>query len=228
MLVTALATFALSSGFVLTGELLAGGVPMPQAPQIPVSADVEAPVEPKLKPAKAAKKAASAPQPAEAKIQLGVPLEAVENLARELANAPPTDRRISVLGARPDIGTSMAAITLARALAAQSRVVLIDLALAKPNLVVIASDPTAPGIADLVRGTASFGQIITRDRFSRVHLITAGAANDGAAILGSQRLSITLEALARSYDFVVIDAGALPAAPPDRFRLAGPASGSCR
>ena len=222
VVVAALATFALSSGFVLTGELLAGGVPIPQAPQIPVSADAEAPVEPKLKPAKVAKKAASAPQPAEAKIQLGVPLEAVENLARELANAPPTDRRISVLGARPDIGTSMAAITLARSLAAQCRVVLIDLALAKPNLVVIASDPTAPGIADLVRGTASFGQIITRDRSSRVHLITAGAANDGAAILGSQRLSITLEALARSYDFVVIDAGALPAAPPDRFALLAP------
>ena len=53
-------------------------------------------------------------------------------------------------------------------------------------------------------------QIITRDRFSRVHVITAGrAANDSAAIFDSQRLSITLEALARSYDYVVIDAGAL-------------------
>jgi MinD-like ATPase involved in chromosome partitioning or flagellar assembly len=116
----------------------------------------------------------------------------------------------------------MAAITLARSLAAQCRVVLIDLALAKPNLSVIASDPAAAGIADLVRGTASFGQIITRDRFSRVHLITAGAATDGAAILGSQRLSITLEALARSYDYVVIDAGALPAASPDRFASFAP------
>jgi uncharacterized protein involved in exopolysaccharide biosynthesis/Mrp family chromosome partitioning ATPase len=226
VLVAALATFALSSGFVLTGELLAGGAPSQPVPQSPVPAVAEAvSVEPKAKTAKASSKApkpASGPPAAEAK-PLGVPLEAVEGLARELGGARPGDRRLSVIGARPNIGTSMAAITLARTLAQQSRVALVDLALARPNLSVIASDPAAPGMADLVRGTASFGQIITRDRFSRVHLITAGGlAADSAAILNSQRLSITLEALARSYDYVIIDAGALPAAPAERFALLAP------
>ena len=70
----------------------------------------------------------------------------------------------------------MTAITLARELAKQARVVLVDLALGAPNLSVIAVDPGAPGIADLVRGTASFGEIITRDRYSRVHLVMAGRA----------------------------------------------------
>ena len=68
----------------------------------------------------------------------------------------------------------MTAIALARSLAQQSRVVLVDLALGAPHLSIIASDPAAPGLAELVAGSASFGQIITRDRYSRVHLIMAG------------------------------------------------------
>ena len=112
----------------------------------------------------------------------------------------------------------MAAISLARSLAKQGRVVLIDLALGAPNLSVIASDPTAPGIAELVRGSASFGQIITRDRHSRVHLIMAGQADvDAHAIMASHRLAITLEALGRSYDHVVVDAGTAADAQLDRL-----------
>jgi Mrp family chromosome partitioning ATPase len=63
-------------------------------------------------------------------------------------------------------------------------------------------------LAELVQGSASFGQIITRDRYSRVHLIMAGQnASDAAAILNSERLSIAVEALAHSYDHVLFDAG---------------------
>ncbi|MGH6770830.1 MAG: GumC family protein [Xanthobacteraceae bacterium] len=141
----------------------------------------------------------------------GVPVEAVEGLARALGMAGESARRIAVVGERRNMGATLAAITLARALARQSRVVLVDLALDSPNLSVIASDPDAPGIAELVQGAVSFGQIITRDKYSRMHVITAGKAPVGGnAIMSSSRLSITLEALARSYDYVVVDAGALP------------------
>ena len=69
----------------------------------------------------------------------------------------------------------------------------------------------------------SFGQIITRDRYSRVHLITVGNGDVGSqAILSSQRLAITLEALSRSYDYVVIDAGALPEIAPEKFARLAP------
>jgi len=62
-----------------------------------------------------------------------------------------------------------------------------------------------------------------RDRFSGVHLITAGgAAEDPSAIIDSQRLSITLEALARSYNHVVVDAGALPEIAAERFARLAP------
>jgi uncharacterized protein involved in exopolysaccharide biosynthesis/Mrp family chromosome partitioning ATPase len=152
-----------------------------------------------------------------------VPLEAIEGLARALGTAGETARRIAVVGERRNMGTTLAAITLARALAKQGRVVLVDLALGSPNLSVIASDPDAPGIADLVLGSASFGQIITRDRYSRIHVITAGkGAADGHAIMSSQRLAITLEALGRSYDHVVVDAGALPEISAERFAQLAP------
>jgi Mrp family chromosome partitioning ATPase len=123
-----------------------------------------------------------------------------------------------VIGARADMGTTFAAISLARALAKQGRAVLVDLAIDAPQLSAIASDTSAPGLRELVQGAASFGQIITRDRYSRVHLITIGKGDlVGDAILTSQRLSIALEALARSYDYVVLDAGALPGIAPEKF-----------
>jgi MinD-like ATPase involved in chromosome partitioning or flagellar assembly len=101
--------------------------------------------------------------------------------------------------------------------------VLVDLALGSPDLSVIAADPAAPGITELIRGTATYGEIITRDRHSRVHLVMAGRAlADAEAIIASQRLAITLEALARSYDHLVIDAGALPEIDAERFAQFAP------
>ena len=232
VLVAALAMFALSAGFVLTGALLGS---LPTQPAVPSS------VAPVVPPADAqtegnrpaiervalavgrpvARPAASVLEAARA--AAGVPLEAVEALAHDLAAAGEGARRITVIGILRNVGSTMAAITLARSLGKQARVALVDLALGSPNLSVIAADPTAPGIAELVRGSASFGQIITRDRFSSVHLIMAGReAIDPAAIMTSQRLSITLEALARSYDHVVVDAGTVGDAALDRFANLAP------
>jgi Mrp family chromosome partitioning ATPase len=108
----------------------------------------------------------------------------------------------------------MTAIALARNLAEQARVVLVELCVAAPNLSVIASDPAAPGLAELVHESAGFGQIITRDRHSRAHLVLAGRTPiDGAALINSQRLAIAIEALARSYDHVILDAGMVEGVP---------------
>ncbi len=132
--------------------------------------------------------------------------------------------RVTVIGAGRNVGTTYTAIAFARALATEGdRVVLADLALHAPNLSVLSTDPGAPGFAELVRGTASFGDIITRDKFSRVHLVAAGnVAGDAAAILTSPRLIITLEALAQAYDHVVIDGGALAEAVPEFFARMAP------
>jgi uncharacterized protein involved in exopolysaccharide biosynthesis/Mrp family chromosome partitioning ATPase len=224
VLVAALGALALSIGFALTGELLSV-VPAPAAafvPATPVPA-TPVPATPGSPPAGRAAKPDRAPPVADRQTAIGVPLETIEALGREIAQAGEAGRRITVVGAERDVGTTITAITLARSLARTGRVVLVDLALESPDLSVIASDPTVPGIVELIHGAASYGDIITRDRHSRVHVVMAGRAlADAQAVIASQRLSITLEALARSYDHLVIDAGALPDIAAERFAQFAP------
>jgi polysaccharide biosynthesis transport protein len=118
--------------------------------------------------------------------------------------------RVAVIGSARNVGTTLTSIALARVLARTARVVLVDLAFASPNVDVISDDPVAPGIVDLVRGTASFGDIITRDRGSRAHLVGAGqVGNDIAGVMRSQMLWAAVGALSQSYDYLVIDGGAM-------------------
>ena len=133
----------------------------------------------------------------------------VEHIARDLRQGGDAGRRVTVVGTVRNVGTTYAAIMLARALAQDANVVLVDLAFSTPNLSVISTDPNAPGIAELVHGTASFGDVITRDQYSRVHLVAAGnVGGDVATLASSPMLATVIEALAHSYDHVVIDTGA--------------------
>src|SRR5262249_55122901 len=126
-------------------------------------------------------------------------------------------------GVSRNVGTTLGAVTLARALGREARVVLIDLAVDAPAIAAISSDPQAPGVADVVRGEASFGDAITRDKVSRVHLVAAGRiGGDGAAIAASPRLAMMVEALARTYDHVIIDAGTTFEAAPERLHRLAP------
>jgi succinoglycan biosynthesis transport protein ExoP len=215
ILVAALAMFALSATVVLSNELL-GALPT-QATILAAPGSAEVAVE------RSRDLAAAVRAIENARARAGAPPDAIEGLARELGAVGEGARRITVVGAVRNVGTTMTAVALARSLAQQARVVLVDLALGAPHLAIIASDPAAPGIAELVAGSASFGQIITRDRYSRVHLVMAGQGpREAAAIMDSQRLSITLEALGRSYDHVVIDAGTAGEASLERLAMLAP------
>src|SRR5205814_2646101 len=66
---------------------------------------------------------------------------------------------------------------------------------------------TAPGLAELMQGEASFSQIITKDRLSRVHLVAAGRPGSDRTLLTSPRLVLAIDALLRVYDRVLLDAG---------------------
>jgi succinoglycan biosynthesis transport protein ExoP len=245
VLVATLATLFISAGFITTGELLAGnvyrtGAPVePAAEPVPAVAEERAPKREEAAPkrrwlpkgfirAKAVQDAVKAepvvgqtapPAPASAEAAKDI---SIDDLALALREAGEGGKRVAVIGAAPGNGAMLTAVALSRALAKQSRVVMVDLALENPELASITLDPRVPGIADLVRGTASFGQIITRDRISRVQVVPAGrVGSDAAMIFMSERLSIAMDALSRAYDHVVIDAGAAPYAPADRIaRLA--------
>jgi Mrp family chromosome partitioning ATPase/capsular polysaccharide biosynthesis protein len=218
VLIAAVAGFLLSAGFTVTGALLA---PMPARtaygygyapagyqntgyvapPVMPVMPRMTSP--PLVPPVTAAPPPPMPPPP-----MPPVPVSTVEQVAANLRQSGDSGRRVAVIGTMRNVGTTFAAITLARALSKDSNVVLLDLAFGAPNVSVISTDPKAPGIAELIRGQASFGDIITRDQYSQVHLVATGdIAHDGPAFAASPMLATVMEALVRSYDHVVIDAG---------------------
>jgi MinD-like ATPase involved in chromosome partitioning or flagellar assembly len=146
------------------------------------------------------------------------PVGTLEQVARSLRQAGDSGRRVIVVGAMRNAGATYAALSLSRTLAKEASVVLVDLAFGAPNLSIVSTDPKAPGIADLVRGTASFGDVITRDQYSNVHLIATGhVGSDGPMLSASPTLATTIEALARSYDHVVIDIGSAADVMVERF-----------
>jgi Mrp family chromosome partitioning ATPase len=152
-----------------------------------------------------------------------VSVNSIDEIVHGLRGAGEGGKRVTIVGAARNVGTTHTAISLGRALAKNSRAVLVDLAINSPNISIISHDPNAPGISELVRGQASFGEIITRDRFSQLHLVAVGHIGaDGPAILVSQRLATTIDTLARAYDHVVVDAGALPEAAIERLARLAP------
>jgi len=221
VLIAAFAAFALSAGFAVTGALLApppssysygyapAGYGAPTfAPQMPAP-PMPRVVSPSLAPAAGLAVSAGA---------MPVPVSTVEQIACNLRAACEGGRRVTVIGSMRNVGTTYAAITLARTLAKDANVVLVDLAFGAPNLSVISTDPKAPGIAELVRGRASFGDIITRDQYSRMHLVATGnVGNDSAALAASPMLATVIEALVHSYDHVVIDVGSAADVAVERF-----------
>lgn len=133
----------------------------------------------------------------------------MERVAGELRQAGNSRRCLLVMGTVRNVGTTYAAISLAGALVQSANVVLVDLAFNAPNLSVLSSNPNAPGIAELMRGSASFGDIVTRDQHSRLHIVATGmVGNDIVTLASSPMLGTVIEALSHNYDHVVIDAGA--------------------
>ncbi len=224
VLLVGLGTLLLAAGWVATGELLGGSsmshVLEERAPRASTFRATRGPggfrtkrPEPEILPLAAPPMRAAAEQP----------VSSIDDMARTLREAGEAGRRVTIVGAARNVGTTHAAISLGRALAKHSPAVLVDLALNSPNISVFSHDPNAPGIAELVRGEATFGEIITRDRFSRLHLVAVGrVGSDGPAILVSQRLAATIDTLARAYEHVVVDAGALPEAAIERLARLAP------
>lgn len=209
VLVATLATLVLTSAFVVSSELLGGGSARPPESE-PQRAERESPVEPTESDAASAIEECAETQGQSryaAGSSSGEGGSDLEHLARALERAPAGERRVAVVGAQPGAGATTTAVRLARLLSRKARVVIVELALKSPGLSAFSNDPGAPGIAELVADGVPFSRTITRDRSSRVHLVAAGASRDPDSIWTSERLVMALDALARSYDFLIIDAG---------------------
>jgi succinoglycan biosynthesis transport protein ExoP len=134
-------------------------------------------------------------------------LTEIEQLADALRGAGEVARKVTVLGTASSESITLTALTLARLIARSARVVVVDLAASSPTISAISVDPSAPGLAELMLGEASFSQVITKDRLSRVHLVSAGRPGFDRALLQSPRLTLAIDALLRVYDHVLLDTG---------------------
>jgi polysaccharide biosynthesis transport protein len=221
VLIATLATLMLSAGAIVTGELLRMTAPRapdaftgyPQMDRQPAPVRI-ARADPVLADPVPADPVSVDPMPADpvpvpGEAEMDVPAERseIERLAEELRGAGATARKITILGTAPNESITLAALTLARLMARDARVVVVDLSASSPMIAEVSVDPAAPGLAELMQGEASFSQVITKDRLSRVHLVSAGRPGSDLALLQSPRLTLAVDALLRVYDHVLLDAG---------------------
>jgi Mrp family chromosome partitioning ATPase len=208
VLIATLATLMLSAGSIVTGELLRMTAPRPAAPMgsstVPPVRPTPAETAPPLVPEPVA---VSEPVVRDTHPELAAGVSEIEQLAQDLRAAGAAARKVTILGTSHNDNITLTALTLARLLARTAKVVLVDLSATSPTLEAVSNDPAAPGLAELMLGEASFGQVITKDKMSRVHMVSAGRAGADRALLQSPRLTIALDALLRVYDHVLLDAG---------------------
>jgi polysaccharide biosynthesis transport protein len=208
VLIATLATLMLSAGAIATGELLRMTAPRAVAAFTSSAAPVRAP---------AAAAFAADPEPVfdeapplsprESRPEVAPDLTEIEQLAGDLRGAGEAAHKVTILGTASGESITLTALTLARLIARDARVVVVDLSASSPTISAVSVDPAAPGLAELMQGEASFSQIITKDRLSRVHLVSAGRPGFDHALLQSPRLGLAIDALLRVYDHVLLDAG---------------------
>ncbi|HZE53371.1 MAG TPA: exopolysaccharide transport family protein [Bradyrhizobium sp.] len=229
VLIATLATLMLSVGAIVTGELLRMTAPRataafataPPAVRVPAAAaSIAGEPEPELQfeqEQEPEAESAAEPEPerqpepatvANASAPDMMPVfSEIERLADDLLDAGAAARKITVLGTASNESIALTALTIARLIARNAKVVVVDLVAASPTISAVSVDPGAPGLAELMLGEASFAQIITKDRLSRVHLVNPGRPGSDPALLQLPRLGLAIDALLRVYDHVVLDAG---------------------
>ena len=218
VLIATLATLLLSTGLIATGDLLRMTAPRagavfasapavmrtPEREPVMETAAAEPEPEPEVEPA-------AEPDFSEAAIvpnaDAAASLNEIEQLAQGLRSAGLAAHKVTILGTAAGEGITLTALTLARLLARDAKVAVVDLAASSQMMSAVSVDPNAPGLAELMQGQASFAQIITKDKLSRVHLVSAGRPGFDRALLQSPRLTLAIDALLRVYDHVLLDAG---------------------
>ena len=213
VLIATLATLMLSTGLIVTAELLRMTIPRAVPGFVLDAAPRREPAMayPAATPAEPRFSDEDKPSAQPAIVPLAPEIEPelveVEQLAEILLAAGTAARKVTILGTAPSESVTWTALTIARLIARKSRVIVVDLGGASATIAAVSTDPNAPGLAELMRGEASFTQIITKDGMSRVHLVSAGLPGADRALLQSPRLGLAIDALLKVYDHVLLDAG---------------------
>lgn len=133
------------------------------------------------------------------------------DLVARIARAAKRGGSHVLIASAADAAPACASLTLARSLSREGRAILVQIDDSDPFLneaLEVASggacDGAHPGLAQLLSGEAAFADAIFRDADSRLHIVQAGGAVDPQSV----DLSLILDALQATYDFVLVAAGA--------------------
>ncbi len=210
VLIATLATLLLSAGLIVSGELLRITAPralaaISSAPAAPPTT-VRAPAVGALASPADNKMAAESPMAAPS-AETASELTELDRLAEDLLDSGVAARKVTILGTASNESITLTALAIARLIARRAKVIVVDLSATSPTISSTSVDENAPGLAELMQGEASFTQVITKDRLSRVHLVSSGRPGSDRALLHSPRLGLALDALLGVYDHVLLDAG---------------------
>jgi Mrp family chromosome partitioning ATPase len=107
----------------------------------------------------------------------------------------------------PAAGVTTALLNLAvSACAAQARaVVIVDTNLRRPGLAARVGLPAAPGLSELLAGSAALEQVVRATAQERLHVFTAGSAPARAAGLSAEAVGWVIAWLRQRFDLVLLD-----------------------
>ncbi|MBB3591680.1 exopolysaccharide transport family protein [Rhizobium sp. BK529] len=223
VIVAAVATFIMSAIVIMLSELFSGRALRPVEPRM-----IEDRVEEDGQGNAAPIPAGTAPTPAAKLVTPSMLTAAIddEEPEAEPAEEPPVDENefsvssvaTYLADSRAPLAVSIsptgdngsaATVALARLLADDGRrVILIDMTGSGYPTELMAENPEALGVTDLLCGEAAFGETIHGDRLSDAHLIPQGVSDVRRAMRGVDRLSLLLDALSSAYDIVLVECGA--------------------
>ena len=220
ILLATLAGFVVSSGVAAAAALAAGESEAAGAP-IALSPPRAIAVDPESAPTKGGEQA-KPPEPL-APAQTSNPVEPVDEaaiepaqsaaLAERLMRSRTADERLAALIVGNGSGRALTlALETARRLAAKGPTLLVDLGATQDWFTdILEREETdavqVPGLADLLKGRASFGEVIRRDLSSGLDVIPSGGDAN------SERLEDVFAALTSSYGCVVFHASDWRSAP---------------
>lgn len=142
--------------------------------------------------------------------------DSVRNLAAslQLADNQQYHKVIVLTGAEPGQGATTTAANLGSALTEQGRkVLLVDCNLRDPNLNKLFDLPNDMGLTDVLAGKLDLTDAIQPGTESRPSLLATGPVNGSDSLaLSSSKMAALLKAARQQFDYVLIDAPAIPLA----------------
>ncbi len=125
-----------------------------------------------------------------------------------LAREDGGNNRILITSAQPGEGKTSIALGLARVQAAAGqRVLVIDADIRQAKVHSTLGLKAGPGLTDYLAAERTLEDVVSRDRHSSVHVITAGTTTVSSpqGIFTSERMRSLLEKAGQAYDLVIID-----------------------